>query len=88
VTRVEKREQLVEVFPVAGAVVVRLSVPVWGSSTEIIARAGSHLEKIGRTNLRKLSKETGCISTRAQHDVLRKLNSEDFAAVADALATE
>jgi hypothetical protein len=39
-------------------------------------------------NLRKLSRETGCISTRAQHDVLRKLNSEDFAAVADALATE
>jgi hypothetical protein len=37
-------------------------------------------------NLRKLSEETGCISTRAQHDVLRKLNSEDFAAVADALA--
>jgi hypothetical protein len=32
-------------------------------------------------NLRKLSRETGC-------DVLRKLNSEDFAAVADALATE
>ena len=39
-------------------------------------------------NLRKLSEATGCISTRAQHDVLRKLNSEDFAAVADALATE
>jgi hypothetical protein len=39
-------------------------------------------------NLRKLSRETGCISTRAQHDVLRKLNSEDFAAVADALAME
>jgi hypothetical protein len=36
-------------------------------------------------NLRKLSEETGCISTRAQHDVLRKLDSEDFAAVADAL---
>ena len=39
-------------------------------------------------NLRKLSEETGCISTRAQHDVLRKLNSEDFAAVADALAEQ
>jgi len=39
-------------------------------------------------NLRNISRETGCISTRAQHDVLRKLNSEDFAAVADALATE
>jgi hypothetical protein len=37
-------------------------------------------------NLRELSQETGCVSTRAQHDVLRKLNSEDFAAVADALA--
>jgi hypothetical protein len=37
-------------------------------------------------NLRKLTEQTGCISTRAQHDVLRKLSSEDFAAVADALA--
>lgn len=37
-------------------------------------------------NLRKLTEQTGCLSTRAQHDVLRKLNSEDFAAVADALA--
>jgi uncharacterized protein (UPF0371 family) len=37
-------------------------------------------------NLRTLSAETGCLSTRAQHDVLRKLNSEDFAAVADAIA--
>lgn len=37
-------------------------------------------------NLRTLTTQTGCVSTRAQHDVLRKLNSEDFAAVADALA--
>ena len=37
-------------------------------------------------NLRKLTEQTGCVSTRAQHDVLRKLNSADFAAVADALA--
>lgn len=37
-------------------------------------------------NLRKLTKETGTITTRAQNDVLRALNSTDIAAVANALA--
>jgi len=39
-------------------------------------------------NLRKLTKETGTISTRAQNDVLRALNSTDLASVANALARE
>jgi hypothetical protein len=37
-------------------------------------------------NLRTLTRETGTISTRAQNDVLRALNSSDLAAVANALA--
>ena len=37
-------------------------------------------------NLRRLTRETGTITTRAQNDVLRKLSSEDIAAVANALA--
>jgi len=37
-------------------------------------------------NLRKLTRETGTITTRAQNDVLRALNSVDIAAVANALA--
>ena len=39
-------------------------------------------------NLRKLTKETGTISTRAQNDVLRKLSSEDLAVIANALALQ
>jgi hypothetical protein len=39
-------------------------------------------------NLRKLTRETGTISTRAQNSVLRTLNDLDLAAVANALATE
>ena len=37
-------------------------------------------------NLRRLTKEMGTITTRAQNDVLRALNSEDISAVANALA--
>ena len=37
-------------------------------------------------NLRKLTCETGTITTRAQNDVLRALSSTDLAAVANALA--
>jgi len=37
-------------------------------------------------NLRKLTTETGTITTRAQNDVLRSLSSQDLAAVANALA--
>jgi hypothetical protein len=37
-------------------------------------------------NLRKLTRETGTITTRAQNDVLRALNSVDLADVANALA--
>jgi hypothetical protein len=37
-------------------------------------------------NLRKLTKETGTITTRAQNDVLRALSSNDIAAVANELA--
>jgi hypothetical protein len=37
-------------------------------------------------NLRKLTKESGTITTRAQNDVLRALNSADIAALANALA--
>jgi hypothetical protein len=37
-------------------------------------------------NLRRLTRETGTITTRAQNDILRKLSSEDIAAVANALA--
>jgi hypothetical protein len=37
-------------------------------------------------NLRTLTKETGTITTRAQNDVLRALNSADIASVANALA--
>jgi hypothetical protein len=36
-------------------------------------------------NLRRLSKETGTITTRAQNDILRALNSTDIAAVANEL---
>ena len=54
------------------------------TTTELSPAAQKALDTI--RNLRKLTQETGCISTRAQHDVLRNLNSEDFAAVADALA--
>jgi len=39
-------------------------------------------------NLRTLSKETGTITTKAQNDVLRALNSSDIAAVANALASD
>jgi hypothetical protein len=39
-------------------------------------------------NLRKLTRETQTITTRAQNDVLRALNSTDIAAVANALAAE
>jgi hypothetical protein len=39
-------------------------------------------------NLRRLTKETGTITTRAQNEVLRALNSTDIAAVANALAAE
>lgn len=37
-------------------------------------------------NLQKLTRETGTITTRAQNDILRALNSSDIAAVANALA--
>jgi hypothetical protein len=37
-------------------------------------------------NLRKLTTETGTITTRAQNDLLRALSSTDIAAVANALA--
>jgi hypothetical protein len=37
-------------------------------------------------NLRRLTRETGTITTRAQNDVLRALSSVDIAAVANALA--
>lgn len=37
-------------------------------------------------NLRRLTKETGTITTRAQNEVLRALNSQDIAAVANVLA--
>jgi hypothetical protein len=37
-------------------------------------------------NLRKLTKDTGTFTTRAQNDCLRALNSVDIAAVANALA--
>jgi hypothetical protein len=39
-------------------------------------------------NLRRLTKETGTITTRAQNDVLRALNSQDIAAVANAFAND
>lgn len=39
-------------------------------------------------NLRRLTKETGTITTRAQNDVLRALDSRDIAAVANALAKQ
>ncbi|HEY1659970.1 MAG TPA: hypothetical protein VGG14_16575 [Candidatus Sulfotelmatobacter sp.] len=39
-------------------------------------------------NLRKLTKESGTITTRAQNDVLRALNSQDISAVANALASD
>ena len=39
-------------------------------------------------NLRRLTKESGTITTRAQNDVLRALNSQDIAAVANALASD
>jgi len=39
-------------------------------------------------NLRRLTKESGTITTRAQNNVLRALNSTDIAAVANALAAE
>jgi hypothetical protein len=39
-------------------------------------------------NLRRLSKETGTITTRAQNDILRALNSRDIAAVANVLAEQ
>jgi hypothetical protein len=38
-------------------------------------------------NLRKLTRETRTITTKAQNDILRKLNSTDIAAVANALAS-
>jgi hypothetical protein len=37
-------------------------------------------------NLRRLTRETQTITTRAQNDVLQALNSRDIAAVANALA--
>ena len=39
-------------------------------------------------NLRRLTKESGTITTRAQNDVLRALSSTDIAAVANALAAQ
>jgi hypothetical protein len=39
-------------------------------------------------NLRRLTKESGTITTRAQNDVLRALSSVDIAAVANALAQQ
>jgi len=39
-------------------------------------------------NLRRLTKESGTITTRAQNDVLRALNSQDISAVANALASD
>jgi hypothetical protein len=39
-------------------------------------------------NLRRLTKDTGTITTRAQNDVLRALNSSDIAAVANTLASD
>jgi hypothetical protein len=39
-------------------------------------------------NLRKLTRETQTITTKAQNDVLRALNSQDIAAVANALASD
>ena len=39
-------------------------------------------------NLRRLTKESGTITTRAQNDVLRALNSADIAAVANVLASD
>ncbi len=37
-------------------------------------------------NLRKLTRETGTITTKAQNDILRALDSADLAAIANALA--
>ena len=37
-------------------------------------------------DLRRLMRETGTITTKAQNDILRCLNSADLAAVANALA--
>ena len=37
-------------------------------------------------NLRRLTKDTGTRTTRAQNDVLRALDSADLAAIANALA--
>ena len=39
-------------------------------------------------NLRKLTRETQTITTRAQNDVLHALNSADIAAIANALAQQ
>lgn len=39
-------------------------------------------------NLRRLSGESGTITTRAQNDVLRALSSTDIAAVANELAKQ
>jgi hypothetical protein len=39
-------------------------------------------------NLRRLTRETGTFTTKAQNEVLRALNSEDIAAVANALAQQ
>jgi hypothetical protein len=39
-------------------------------------------------NLRRLTRESGTITTRAQNDVLHALNSADIAAIANALAQQ
>jgi len=39
-------------------------------------------------NLRRLTRETGTQTTRAQNDILRALSSDDIAAVANVLASE
>lgn len=54
------------------------------TQTTLTPAAERALQKI--LNLRKLTMETGTISTRAQNDILRSLNSTDLSAVADALA--
>jgi hypothetical protein len=56
------------------------------STTELSPAAQKALATI--INLRKLTRETGTITTRAQNDILRALNSSDIAAVANALAEQ
>ena len=55
-------------------------------NTELSPAAQKALTTI--RNLRRLTKESGTITSRAQNDVLRALNSQDIAAVANALAAD